>query len=171
MRTRTKSFPTIREVTEIFIKDLLQQTDMTVDLQPLFFRLTMDTTLAVLFGRSLHGSLNPARLAKVEDFSYAFNNAQHWLAQRSRIGEIYWIMDGLDFRRSCRKVHRFVEKIVSAALKERNDSLALPASEDRYVFLKALIDHTQDSKILRDQCIHVLLAGRDTTACLLSWTL
>ena len=40
-----------------------------------------------------------------------------------------------------------------------------------FVFLDALIAETKDPKVIRDQLVNILLAGRDTTACLLSWTL
>ena len=39
------------------------------------------------------------------------------------------------------------------------------------MFIDALIQETRDKKELRDQCLNVLLAGRDTTACCLTWTL
>ena len=42
---------------------------------------------------------------------------------------------------------------------------------DVHSFLNALIQKTRDSKILRDQLLNVMLAGRDTIACCLTWTL
>lgn len=42
-------------------------------------------------------------------------------------------------------------------------------SEKGYTFLHALAGYTRDRTVLRDQIIAVLLAGRDTTACTLSW--
>jgi Cytochrome P450 len=43
-------------------------------------------------------------------------------------------------------------------------------SESGYTFLHALASYTRDRKVLRDQLVNVLLAGRDTTASTLSWT-
>jgi cytochrome P450 len=40
-----------------------------------------------------------------------------------------------------------------------------------YGFIKQIAEESQDMKELRDQLLNVLLAGRDTTACCLSWTL
>ena len=127
--------------------------------------------MAVLFGRSLNSSSDPTKAAEAEDFARAFDSAQHRLAQRGRLGDLYWMLDGPGFRRSCRKVHSFVDKIVEDALEDAKRSAPATEHEERYVFLKALIDHTKDRKVLRDQCINILLAGRDTTACLLSWTM
>ena len=42
-------------------------------------------------------------------------------------------------------------------------------SEEGYTFLHALAGFTRDRKMLRDQLVAVLLAGRDTTASTLSW--
>ena len=170
MHTRTKSFPDIQEVIEKLIESFKGSTDQTIDLQPLFFRLTMDTTMAVLFGRSLDAA-SEQNEAEEAAFAQAFDRAQHKLAQRGRLGDLYWILDGLSFRRSCRKVHAFVDRIVADALAEKKAGGSSRTREDRYVFLKALMDKTRDPKVLRDQCINVLLAGRDTTACLLSWTM
>jgi cytochrome P450 len=47
----------------------------------------------------------------------------------------------------------------------------LSKSEKSFTFLHALASHTRDPKVIRDQIIAVLLAGRDTTAATLSWTL
>jgi cytochrome P450 len=42
-------------------------------------------------------------------------------------------------------------------------------SEKSFTFLHALAAYTRDPKVIRDQIIAVLLAGRDTTAATLSW--
>jgi hypothetical protein len=42
-------------------------------------------------------------------------------------------------------------------------------SDDGYNFLYSLASFTRDRTVLRDQLAAVLLAGRDTTACTLSW--
>lgn len=45
-----------------------------------------------------------------------------------------------------------------------------PAS-DRYVFIRNLFDELGDRALVRDQLVNVLLAGRDTTAGTLAYTL
>lgn len=42
-------------------------------------------------------------------------------------------------------------------------------SEKSFTFLHALASFTRDPKVIRDQVVAVLLAGRDTTAATLSW--
>ncbi|PBP27814.1 cytochrome P450 52A1 [Diplocarpon rosae] len=62
-------------------------------------------------------------------------------------------------------VHQFVDQIVSQALEKS------PAHEgERYVFLTEMLQSTRDPTQLRDELLNILLAGRDTTASLLSNT-
>jgi hypothetical protein len=41
----------------------------------------------------------------------------------------------------------------------------------RYPFILDLYRDLRDPVLVRDQLVNVLIAGRDTTACLMSWTL
>ena len=169
MQTRTKSFPAIQNEIEKFVHSVKTLHSGSIDLQPLFFRLTLDTTMAVLFGKPLE-DLQAAGGGDEAAFARAFDFAQHRLAVRGRLGDFFWVLGGSRFRRSCKMVHNFVDGIVADALREAEKG---PAAEDqdRYIFLRALISKTKDPRVLRDQLINVLLAGRDTTACCLSWTL
>ncbi len=56
----------------------------TVDLQPLFFKLTLDTTTALLFGQSVH-SLKEETDPKFSAFAESFDIAQGGLAKRFRL--------------------------------------------------------------------------------------
>jgi len=170
METRSKAFADIQEEVERFVLKIKALPTGVVDLQPQFFRLTLDTTMAVLFGRSLGNSRVRGRGDEIA-FAKAFDHAQHQLARRGRLGDLYWLIDGKDFRQSCKTVHSFVDNIVAEALDETQLGALGEGSTERYVFLKALISKTRDPIALRDQLVNVLLAGRDTTACLLSWTL
>ena len=165
------ALPEVQEVVEDFVGNIQTLAKAgVVDMQPLFFRLTLDTTMAVLFGRSLDDGTRK-RDAEAAVFAKAFDDAQHMLARRGRLGDLYWLLDSFAFRRSCATVHRFVDDIVADALAEKPGPEKAEKAGGRYVFLKTLIARTRDPIALRDQCINVLLAGRDTTACLLSWTM
>jgi cytochrome P450 len=139
--------------------------DSVVDLQLLFFRFTLDTTTAFLFGesvRSLEGG------SKAAEFEEAFNIAQSTVAMRFRLLDLYWFIGGRKFRQSCEAVHKFTEEILEKGLASQNDR---GKRESRYVFLDAIAREYPDRTALRHQMMNILLAGRDTTACLLSWTL
>ena len=137
-----------------------------VDLQPMFFRLTLNTTTDVLFGRA--SGTDTSINTEADKFADAFNDAQHILARRGRLGDFYFLIGGAKFRKDCRTAHAYVDEIVNAAL---IDDQAGKENSSKYIFLKALMNRTKDPKALRDQLINVLLAGRDTTACCLQWTL
>jgi len=67
-------------------------------------------------------------------------------------------------------MNRFVEPYIEEALLLSQEELEKRTKSDEgYTFLHALAAFTRDRKVLRDQLVAVLLAGRDTTACTLSW--
>lgn len=74
------------------------------------------------------------------------------------------------FRRHLAVLNNFVEPFIDEALLLSPDELGKRTkSDDGYTFLHAIAAFTRDRKALRDQLVAVLLAGRDTTACTLSW--
>lgn len=78
---------------------LLQDSSGTVDLQPLFFRLTLDTTTSFLFGESVRSLITP-EAAGESSFATAFNIAQQWITQRFRLLDLYWLVNGREFRQA-----------------------------------------------------------------------
>lgn len=67
-------------------------------------------------------------------------------------------------------INSFVNPFIDEALLLSPAELASKTkSEEGYTFLHALAGFTRDRKVLRDQLVAVLLAGRDTTASSLSW--
>ena len=141
--------------------DILSSQSGVVDLQPLFFRLTLDISTEFLFGESVK-SLKAPRSASEQTFGDAFNTAQAFVAQRFRLPDLYWLIGGSEFRKACNDVHRFADQII-----DRNLSRG---SEKGAVFLDLLAERTPNRDALRGQIISLLAAGRDTTACLLTWT-
>lgn len=141
--------------------------DGVIDLQPLFFRLTLDTTTAFLFGNSVDSLKAPDSTGE-ETFAGAFNTAQEYVVKRYRLLDLYWLIGGTKFANACRAIHRFASEIISRNLSE--DSLKDDKSS-KYIFLRSLAEKIPDRDALRGQIINMLVAGRDTTACLLTWTL
>jgi cytochrome P450 len=151
-----------------------------VDLQVLFFRLTLDTATEFLFGESVNSQVRllPSFKPTKEDalssqFASAFDKGQMALATRARFADKYWVVNTKEFRQSCKLCHEFIDRFVRLALSKelREKELMKGASgvKEKYVFLEALARETQDPIELRSQLLHILLAGRDTTASLLGW--
>lgn len=66
----------------------------------------------------------------------------------------------------------FIDTYVQKALLLSQEELESKTKSDvGYTFLHELASYTRDPKVLRDQLVAVLLAGRDTTASTLSWTM
>lgn len=141
-----------------------------VDLQPRVFDLTLATTLYMLFGDSAKEMLSEA-VDDGSDLATAFNNAQEYLAYRTRVGAFYWLIDGPTMWRSCKTVHSFLDQAIAKALSLTHERQIQQSEHKRYVFIDGLIQQTRDHNVLRDQCLSLLLAGRDSTAACLSWTL
>lgn len=137
----------------------------TVDLQPLFFRLTLDSSTEFLMGESVH-SLSRGDLPPMEDFGYLFDYAQNGLAKRSRLGPLYWTHRDSTFDYACNFCHTVVDKFVTRALELKHG--ASKEKGENYVFLNELAMRIEDPIALRDEAMNIMIAGRDTTASLLS---
>lgn len=151
-----------------------------INLLPYFFRLTIDSATEFLFGESVNSQLRlipghqSTKLGSSEErFATAFDAAQMVLATRSRFMDTWWLYDSIEFRRSCRIVHEFVDHFVKLALaRDLREKVSDKSSggKEQYIFLEAMAGETQDPKELRSELLHVLLAGRDTTASHLGWS-
>lgn len=141
-------------------------------MQALFFKLTLDSATEFLFGDSVN-SLNSSENSEQDKFGRLFDLAQGRLGNRSRLGRLAALYRDSEFDEACKFVHQFVDKIIFKALEKahpRDPEKSIESKSDRYVFLEELLKSTQDPRQLRDELLNILLAGRDTTASLLSNT-
>ncbi|KAL2039296.1 hypothetical protein N7G274_007964 [Stereocaulon virgatum] len=164
-RQQYQNLDILREHADDLIACILKSRK-SIDLQPLFFRFTLDTTSAFLFGESTY-SLRANQSADDIEFAKAFDIAQDYVVQRYRYLDFYWLIGGRRFREACTSVHTFIEGIID---RRQANSAKSSDGHGRYVFIDAIAKDSHDRKALRDQLLNILLAGRDTTACLLSWT-
>lgn len=169
---RYQNFEEMKKSVESLVDQI--SPDSIVDLQPLFFRLTFDTTTFLLFGKTLSSLQSSDIAGKESEFAAAFNLGQDYLSHRGRLGDLYWLANTPEFWRACKTSHRFVDDAIQTALDDAEKPKSKETEDEdskNYVFIDALIQETRNKKELRDQCLNVLLAGRDTTACCLTWTL
>lgn len=147
------------------------------DIQDLLFKFTVDTATDILFGESVYCLRDGTvpELPPHDDFEgrakfgEAFNIAQKYLATRSYTQSFYFLINTPEFRRSCKAVHAFAKYYVDKAL-ELDDEALEKKSQSGYTFLYELAKQTKDAKVLQDQLLNIMVAGRDTTAGLLSFT-
>jgi cytochrome P450 len=160
---------------ETHVKDLFEaipRDGSTVDLQDLFFKFTIDSATEFLFGESTR-SLKPGANSKALDASFAdaFNTAQLDCAERLRMGKFSnWRKNDPKAEDAIKICHAYVDQFVDMAVqyREKKNGDVEKQPKQKYVFLEHLAESTTDKKRLRDELLNVLLAGRDTTASLLS---
>lgn len=146
-------------------------------LQPMLYNFTTHTASDFLFGESLNSqsaAINPTN-KKVTDaslkarsgvFLNAFEEVNRTTASRFQLQGLYWLSDGLKFRKAVSDLKRITEHYVQRAL---DHTATGKGEENKFDLLSALATQTQDKDELRNQTLAIFFAGRDTTAALLGW--
>ncbi|KAI8632582.1 glycoside hydrolase family 20 protein [Xylariaceae sp. FL1651] len=138
-----------------------------LEISELFFRYTLDVSTSFLLGKDVQSLTNPR-----EPFAEAFNEVQRVQSVRARAGPLQFLIPRASFKRGLKVVNELCDIYIDQALRLSPDELATKTKSDQeYTFLHELASFTRDRKVIRDQLVAVLLAGRDTTAATLSWTL
>ncbi|KAJ5453411.1 uncharacterized protein N7458_004367 [Penicillium daleae] len=134
--------------------------------------MTIDSVTEFFFGESVESQLAALRgLQRPEgSFAYYFEKSQWVCAQRSRFEKLSFLADNKETRYSDQQVHAFVDKFVDKALNAVPNEKRVGEEKGQYVFLDAQVATTRDLIEIRSQLLNILLAGRDTTTSLLSWT-
>lgn len=171
------------ESLEHHVKDLITNIRKTggqkFDIQPLFFKLTIDSGTGFLFGESCDSLRedDPTYVSESDidshvrkEFPKCFNYAQDMLNVRLSLQLLYFMANNAEFRRSNKIIHAFTDFYVHKALNASEEEFE-KQSRGGYVFLYELAKQTRNPKVLRDQCLNILLAARDTTAGLLSFAM
>lgn len=166
---REDNFLEVQESVEALIKCIPD--GKVVDFQPLFFKFTLDTTTFLLFGRSIRSLAEENKEA--DAFGEAFRVSQEYLSHRGRLGPLHWLLNTKRFRNANAVVHKWIDGEIGEALLAYKSNIKDSTSRKPtdFGFLGSLLEESQDPKVLRDAMLNVLLAGRDTTGCLLTWTM
>lgn len=134
---------------------LIPRNGETVDIAELFFRFTLDSATDFLLGESVN-SLGTTGEMK---FVKAFAQIQQYQNDVTRLGPLRVFMPKGNFKENIKILNSFVEPFVKKTLQLKPEEL-LEKTETNYNFLHALAGFTRDPKVLRDQLVAVLLAGR-----------
>jgi len=114
------------ELEEVHIQNMMRclhtnsdsWTDAT-NIQPLFFRLTMDAATEFLFGESVNsqlshlpGYLPPSKTTKsftnfneTSQFASDFDMAQACMSKGFHLGDLYWLVHNAEFKQACGRCH------------------------------------------------------------------
>lgn len=142
----------------------------TVDLAELFFRFTADVTTDFMFGESIESQRHPESFGG--DLTEACRIGQLGAEFRFRLGIFADMVPQSKFYRAVGKVHKYMEAHVDKAIRrhhaESQDTTSEKTDNPKHIFLNELVKLTDDRLVLRDQLLGIFLAGRDTTAALLT---
>ncbi|KAJ8122697.1 hypothetical protein ONZ43_g1169 [Nemania bipapillata] len=137
-----------------------------VDLKPFFFEFTLNTTTELLFGEP-HNSLCKATQDALRD---SLDYGATGVAVRVRLADLAPLYNPKKFRSACKVVREWADFFANKALNYK-DEVGEEKAAEKYAFIIDLWKEMQDESLVRDQLLHILIAGRDSTAALLSWTL
>lgn len=152
---------------------LLPRDGSTVDLQELFHRYSMDASTEFLMGESTR-TLLPGHSKLQEQFAKGIELGLKDATDRSQRGWFYHLISHAEVKAAIREVRRLVDPYVEHALEYRRKHLEAKergeagVEEEKYVFLHELAKETDDPLRLKNEVLNFLVAGRDTTASLLS---
>eukprot|EP00011_Vannellida_sp_DIVA3-517-6-12_P005488 CAMPEP_0114624528 /NCGR_PEP_ID=MMETSP0168-20121206/10811_1 /TAXON_ID=95228 ORGANISM="Vannella sp., Strain DIVA3 517/6/12" /NCGR_SAMPLE_ID=MMETSP0168 /ASSEMBLY_ACC=CAM_ASM_000044 /LENGTH=451 /DNA_ID=CAMNT_0001835801 /DNA_START=81 /DNA_END=1432 /DNA_ORIENTATION=- len=142
-----------------------------IDMQDYFMRYTLDSFAEIGFGAELN-SIDQ----DVNHFAIAFDYVQTWTNRRGRLGSLWQakekILPPTEFRKHLNYMNEYVLNII-------NEKRSLPRAEleqQNDLLSQLLLQDGEDAKhytdqMLRDFVMNFLIAGRDTTAMLLTWTI
>ncbi|KAM0721171.1 hypothetical protein Q7P37_003458 [Cladosporium fusiforme] len=159
---------------EPFVQKLLScipDDGSTVDLQDLFHKLTMDASTDFLCGTGTDCLGGDEEAMK---FSETFEKCLQEGIWKDMLGYFYYLLPHRQASRNITYAHNAVDRWVRQAMQHKS-SPDEPAKDrdrgrgERYVFVNELAKHAEvDATRVRDETLNILLAGRDTTASLLS---
>ena len=133
-----------------------------VDISSLFYRYTLDAATDYLLGHSVDSLDYPQA-----EFAEAFAEVQRVQNMVARAGQLNRFLPKKTFWAGLEVINSFVEPFIETVLRMDIADLKEQTNDS---FLHALAaTGTRDRKVIRDQCVAVLLAGRDTTAGALSF--
>ncbi|KAF8998684.1 cytochrome P450 [Cyathus striatus] len=156
-----------------------------IDFQDLVARFTLDSATEFLFGDNVH-SLN-AGLAYPESahkpnpstfdshpsnrFISAFMEGQHLMSQRSRKGGMWPLQElfGDTVAPNRKVVDEFVTPLMERAIRKKRGNKCELKEKEVDNLLDHLVQQTEDATVLMDELVNLLVAGRDTTASLLTF--
>ncbi|KAL8710302.1 MAG: hypothetical protein Q9220_005072 [cf. Caloplaca sp. 1 TL-2023] len=164
VKTRVSDLNIFEEHTQQLI-GLIGGHGREIDLSDVLYKFTMDTATHYLLGRSV-GSLTNAD----SSFAKSYNEVLRKQTLKMRAGPLGRLVPMRSFWKGLMAINDFIEPFIqdtlSLSISELEDQAA---KSENQTFLHSLARFTKDRKVIRDQLVNILIAGRDTTAGTLSF--
>ncbi|THH31300.1 hypothetical protein EUX98_g2878 [Antrodiella citrinella] len=178
----------------IKMKQRLQE-GHAVDFQDLISRFTLDSATEFLFGVSVNSQKSPLpypprsaaaahqqeNAAFADQFVRAFSRVQDTIAARGRLGYIWPFLEIFSDKTAddMKVVDSLLNPILEKALEHARNEKSAGLRKDNEVedvheddtFLDHLVRCTTDKQVLHDEILNLLIAGRDTTAGTLTFSI
>lgn len=138
--------------------------EQVVDIKKHFLELSLRLTTEFMLGENSQSSSE-----WIDKLALHFNTALKWVSKRERMKAFYWMVDGLEFRRSCKASQSLIDDLIRQAFKRRQSEKDYGSDTESYVAFETLLRQERDPEPIRSQFMNFLLAGRDSTGALLSW--
>lgn len=152
---------------------LIPRDNSTVDLQPLFKMLFLDSSTEFIFGRSANSLLPETTSVVARRLPEVFDNALRAMQKRFMMGNKISYLTGnkTEFLRMSAETHAIIDNLIDEEIelqqsKAGKSSTMTEDSTYSYVLLKELVKNTHDKRFIRDQLMNVFFPGRDTAAIL-----
>eukprot|EP01128_Nolandella_sp_AFSM9_P010671 TRINITY_DN7415_c0_g1_i1.p1 TRINITY_DN7415_c0_g1~~TRINITY_DN7415_c0_g1_i1.p1 ORF type:complete len:519 (+),score=81.91 TRINITY_DN7415_c0_g1_i1:119-1558(+) len=152
-----------------------------LDIQNLFLRFTLDTFGHIAFGREFNALTNPK-----DEFPSLFDYAQKELLEFF-IDPVYLVKSHPGYATAIKKIDKYMYSLIAEAKSRREREVELLGGVDPNLskreavkgkdLLTMLLDERNEAgeglpdQFLRDSLLNFVIAGRDTTALLLTWTM
>ncbi|KAJ3512922.1 hypothetical protein NLJ89_g3244 [Agrocybe chaxingu] len=167
-----------------FSKERITHFDIFEDLVS---RFTLDSATEFLFGHDVQslsaGIPYPPAYAHLDtetfkkhpsnEFVDAFLRSQNQTAVRTRLGPTWPLAEfwGDKIKADREVLDRFSNPILVEALRKKDLEKKDAGADGDYgdSLLSHLVHHTQDTNVLKDELVNLLVAGRDTTGCTLTY--
>lgn len=139
----------------------------TVEVKSMLYRWSLDTITEFLLGECVDSLDDPDH-----EVAEAMATAQRIQMYIFVLNPIAPLIPKGDYYRSIKKIEEFIEPIIQRAIKlPLEEAEEISENDAQYSLLHSIARVSKDPKVIRDEIMSVLLAGRDTTAATLSWVL
>ncbi|CCO34899.1 Cytochrome P450 52A3 [Rhizoctonia solani AG-1 IB] len=174
-RERITHFELFARHSDAAISKLLAHPHDAVDFQDLVSKFTMDSASEFLFGINVRSLDQPLPLphtteAEGNRFSAAFTSVQAQAVVRFSYGALWPYMEVFSdrTRKDMSVIEAFIQPILEAKLGLKKKG-GLEEDEEQETLIDHLVKLTDDEKLIKDELLNIMVAGRDTTASTLTF--
>ncbi|KAI1386887.1 cytochrome P450 alkane hydroxylase-like protein [Hypoxylon trugodes] len=146
----------------------LPEEGTTVDLQPLFYIVFLNTSLHFLLGISDDKQDNAP--CAPEEFVQSFHDALFFTGVRLVLGRIWNFLPQGKYLRACKTAHDYLNYHINQALNGEDTPQQGSKSSATRSLVQGLSSQTDDPEFIRSQIIQGMMASQETTSSLLGNT-